>query len=116
VRRFILLVMMETVSEFDLKYHSYLVTSRMDHHRIIYHRIYFRIISPLWALEIRLLVSMELLICYYFTYVFVDFLSGKYYDRCMFFVIVAIQNIKSSKIYKSTAQLNQAISASKGKL
>jgi hypothetical protein len=34
----------------------------------------------------------------------------------MFFVIVAvIQNIKSSKIYKVQAQLNQ-VSASKGKL
>jgi voltage-gated potassium channel len=60
---------------------------------------------------------MELLICY-FTYVFVDFLSGTS-------IMTVVRSLRLLRLFKilnhpkftsQSAQLNQAISASKGKL
>jgi voltage-gated potassium channel len=71
----VLLVMMETVSEFDLKYHFYLVLLEWIITVLFTIEYIFRIISinrP-WKYVSSF---YGLLIISYFTYVFVDFLSG----------------------------------------
>jgi voltage-gated potassium channel len=108
--------MMETVTEFDLKYHSYLVLLRWIITVIVYHQIYFLESFQSTSPGNTCPVSTVLLIYLQFYPCFVHFLYGTS-------ILAVVRSLRLLRLFKilnhpqfKSLQLNQAIKASKGKI